>query len=58
MYFYERYGGRHNRQVKLIFNWKKLKVTNIINNDLWQMKVPEDTIDKLLYQLILMSDLA
>jgi hypothetical protein len=45
------------RDVKLIFNWQSLQVTNIINGDPWTMQLEENTLDKLLYQLAIMYDL-
>ncbi len=56
-YAYERTGGKKNRYVTLKFDWKNNKVTNIINNDAWQMTVPGNVQDKLLYQLSVMADL-
>ncbi len=56
-YAYERTGGKKNRYVTLKFDWKNNKVTNLINNDAWQMTVPGNVQDKLLYQLSVMADL-
>ncbi len=56
-YLYERTGGRKERHVKLLFDWNKGIVTNIIDNDPWKMRIPDLAQDKLLYQLTLMRDL-
>jgi len=46
------------RDVKLIFDWQALEVTNIINGDPWTMALEENALDKLLYQLAIMYDLS
>jgi len=56
-YAYNRSGGKKKRHVKLAFDWQQGIVTNTINNDPWQMQIPPDAQDKLLYQLTLMLDL-
>ena len=56
-YIYIRSGGKKKRNVKLSFDWAQGIVINTINNDPWQMPVPPDTQDKLVYQLTLMLDL-
>ena len=57
-YSYDRKGSKKQRHVKLSFNWDKMRVTNDINNDPWSMKITDGTLDKLLYHLALMHDLA
>jgi len=57
-YLYHRRGGKRERHVELRFDWKKKRVTNIINSDPWRMQIPPDTQDKLLYQITIMQDLA
>lgn len=56
-YVYKREGGKKERHVKLSFDWEDGIVTNTINNDPWQMDIPPETQDKLLYQLTMMIDL-
>lgn len=56
-YVYNRHGGTKRRQVKLVFDWEKGVVTNVIDGDPWQMQVPPDAYDKLGYQLAIMQDL-
>ena len=45
------------RDVKLMFDWEKQRVTNIINGDPWHMALHAGLQDKLLYQLKMMHDL-
>lgn len=56
-YVYNRHGGSKTRRVKLVFDWEKGVVTNVIDGDPWQMQVPPDVYDKLDYQLAIMRDL-
>ncbi|OGT20513.1 MAG: hypothetical protein A2V90_05625 [Gammaproteobacteria bacterium RBG_16_57_12] len=56
-YLYDRSGGRKNRTVKLSFDWEKSIVTNVINDDPWQMKIEPGVQDKLLYQLAIAQEL-
>ncbi len=51
-------GGGKRREVELKFDWQAKKVTNRINGDPWSMGLVDGTLDKLLYQLSLMHDLA
>ncbi len=51
-------GGGKKREVELKFDWQTKKVTNRINGDPWTMALTDGTLDKLLYQLSLMKDLA
>lgn len=57
-YEYNNSGNDKRRNVKLVFNWEKKQVTNIINGDPWTMPLETGTLDKLLYQLVVMYDLA
>lgn len=57
-YTYDRTGeADRERHVKLIFDWAKLEVINVINSDPWKMEIKEGTQDKLVYQLALINDL-
>jgi len=49
--------SEQKRDVKMVFNWQNLEVTNIINGDPWTMQLEDSTLDKLLYQLAIMYDL-
>lgn len=52
-----RQSGRRKRDVSLEFDWDKLMVTNTIDTKPWQMDIPADAMDKLVYTLALMRDL-
>lgn len=58
-YSYDRTGDKNKkkRNVRLSFDWGKMRVTNTINDDPWKMSIPADTLDKLLYHLAVMYDL-
>lgn len=56
-YTYDRISSKRERHVKLKFDWNKMRVTNVINNDPWTMAIPDGTLDKLLYHLAVMYDL-
>lgn len=54
-YRYERRGKE--KHVHLKFDWQAMKVTNTINGDAWQMKIPDGTQDKLSINLALKTRL-
>lgn len=56
-YFYQRTFGK-GKQVKLDFDWDKNTVTNNVNKDPWVMPLEPGTLDKLIYQIALMRDMA
>ncbi|HGX93180.1 MAG TPA: DUF3108 domain-containing protein [Candidatus Tenderia sp.] len=57
-YRYDRTGDKkRERHVHIRFDWEKMRVINSINNDPWQMSIPADTLDKLLYHLAVVYDL-
>ncbi len=56
-YEYHHTGRKDERHVVLDFDWDRGSVTNTVNNDPWQMKIPNDTQDKLLYQYTMMLDM-
>lgn len=55
-YIYQR-TTKKNRNVELTFDWQNHKVTNSINSDPWKMDIEDNTLDKLVYQLVMMRDL-
>jgi hypothetical protein len=57
-FVYERFGGDRRRSVELKFDWDAGRVTNSIDKQRWRMALERDTLDKLVYQLALMRDLA
>ena len=56
-YLYHHFGGKKERRVELSFDWKTHVVTNTIDNDPWRMQIPDDVLDKLVYQFSIMVDL-
>lgn len=56
-YFYERTFGK-GKIVKLGFDWVKNTVTNDVNKNPWVMPLEPATLDKLVYQISLMKDMA
>jgi hypothetical protein len=56
-YLYHHFGGKKQRRVELTFNWETGIVTNTVDNDPWSMAVPDDALDKLIYQFSIMLDL-
>ncbi len=56
-YEYHHTGRKDERHVVLDFDWDRGSVTNTVNNDPWQMKIPDDAQDKLLYQYTMMLDM-
>lgn len=56
-YLYHHFGGKKERRVELNFDWQRGTVTNIVDNDPWTMKIPEGTLDKLIYQFAITLDL-
>lgn len=45
------------RNAELTFDWNKKIVTNSIDSKPWKMAIKPDTLDKFVYQLVLMNDL-
>lgn len=56
-YQYHHTGRKDERHVVLDFDWDRGLVTNTVNDNPWNMKVPIDAQDKLLYQYTMMLDL-
>lgn len=56
-YNYQNFNDDRIRDVKLVFDWDKQRVTNIINGDPWHMALQPGIQDKLLFQLKMMHDL-
>ena len=57
-YRYLRSGGKRVRQVDVRFDWSDQRVRNTLNGESWSMPVADGTLDKLVYLLALMQDLA
>lgn len=56
-YNYQNINDDQVHNVKLLFDWEKKRVTNIINGDPWHMALQPGLQDKLLFQLTMMEDL-
>lgn len=57
-YLYKNSTSEKKREVKLLFDWDKNIITNIINGSPWTMATTPDVKDKLLYQVQMMLDLS
>lgn len=57
-YSYSRSGGRREREVEVRFDWDHGRVHNTLNGESWSMPLQSGTLDKLVYLLALMQDLA
>ena len=57
-YFYSRAGGKRDREVQIDFDWDKALVRNTLNGKSWTMPLVDGTLDKLVYVLAMMNDLA
>ena len=57
-YLYERTGGKKEKYMSLDFNWQKNQLHIDDKKQPWHLKLEVGTLDKLVYQLALMSDLA
>jgi hypothetical protein len=57
-YVYSRKGGKKNKEVHLDFDWPNNRVHINDGKQPWSLKLRPQTLDKLIYQIALMSDLA
>jgi hypothetical protein len=57
-YSYRRSGGDKEHNVEVSFDWEKNQAENTARGHSWRMPVPDGTLDKLSYVLVLMNDLA
>ena len=57
LYTYQHTGGKKDRDVEINFNWNKKQIINRVNDSTWHMQTQPGILDKLLYQLTIMSDL-
>jgi Protein of unknown function (DUF3108) len=58
LYKYQHTGGKKDRDVEISFNWDTGKIKNRVNDSTWNMQTEPGILDKLLYQLTIMSDLS
>lgn len=56
-YRYDRSGGKKTRKVTIDFDWNNGIISTSVNGNAWRMKVRDNIMDKLLYQLVIMHDL-
>jgi len=56
-YSYTRTGGKKNRIIKVNFDWKNQKITNVVNDTTMLMPLNNNVLDKLIYQYVIMRDL-
>ena len=57
-YSYHRSGGDRERDVAVNFDWETRQAENTAEGHSWRMPVPDGTLDKLSYLLVMMRDLA
>ncbi|HEX9583886.1 MAG TPA: DUF3108 domain-containing protein [Gammaproteobacteria bacterium] len=57
-YSYKRSGGKKDRNISVAFDWQNMQARNTAKGRAWNMPVPDGTLDKLSYVLVLMGDLA
>ena len=57
-YLYQRSGGKHDKYLKLDFDWQERQLYIDDKNYPWQLDLEPYTLDKLVYQLALMMDLS
>lgn len=57
-YTYSRKGGKRDRDVQIDFDWDKATARNALNGKSWSMPLADGTLDKLVYVIALMKDLA
>ena len=57
LYTYQHTKNKKNRQVEISFDWSKQQIINKVNDSTWHMQTETGILDKLLYQLTIMSDL-
>lgn len=56
-YQYNRSGGKKEKQVTVEFDWTKSVARNTAKGKTWTMSIPEGTLDKLSYIIVMMYDL-
>ena len=56
-YKYDRSGGKREKRVAVAFDWKNGLARNTAKGETWSMPVPEGTLDKLGYVIVMMHDL-
>jgi hypothetical protein len=57
LYRYIRSGGKP-KTVEIAFDWDVPRVVNTVNSDSWNLSILPGTVDRLVYQLLIMRDVA
>lgn len=57
-YQYMRNGGNKDRKTTIVFDWDAKSITTSVQGDSWKMPTQPEVLDKLVYQIALMQDLA
>lgn len=58
VYEYDRSGDDKARRLEIEFDWREGIARNTVKGDTWTMRLPDGTLDKINYLLMLMHDLA
>lgn len=58
VYEYDRSGDDEPRRLEIAFDWQQGLARNMVAGERWSMSVPDGTLDKINYLLVLMHDLA
>lgn len=57
-YEYHHVGRKKDRHQQIEFDWQAKLARNVVAGDEWEVAITDDTIDNMLYQLVLMQKLA
>ena len=56
-YYYDRSGGKKEKKVSVKFDWSNGTALTTAKGDTWSMQIPQGTLDKLGYVIVMMHDL-
>jgi hypothetical protein len=56
-YSYSYRGSKRSRTIKIVFDWQRGTITDQDNDNIWHIPIVPGVLDKLVYQLRIMSDL-
>lgn len=57
-YEYHHVGRKKNRHQQVEFDWQAKKARNVVEGEAWEVDITENTLDNMLYQLVLMQKLS
>ena len=57
-YRYVRSGGKKPKAITLSFDWAASQLANQVNGETWKLDLVDQAVDRLVYQVLVMSDLA